>query len=204
MPLVYPELKAKFGDVVTYEQAPRQHTQLEFAFDVVQLASGKYHTQDYHQKIGFQGEQVAAGAGLSENLRPGAGPGDCERGPEHCQLPLCREPADSDGGPGRLALQAQGHPEAEPRRPAARLPAAQPAPRNSAKNTARSTRSPGFGARIISYFIRVLPKIGPLKPFAFKLPTPEAQKLFRASFRNVMASYCAHLPASPPTRPPAP
>ena len=31
---------------------------------------------------------------------------------------------------------------------------------------------PGIGARIVSYFIRILPKIGPLKPFAFKLPDP--------------------------------
>jgi hypothetical protein len=56
---------------------------------------------------------------------------------------------------------------------------------------------PGFGARIISYFIRVLPKIGPLKPFAFKLPTPEAQALFKASFRMVMANYRADIARQP-------
>ena len=54
MASVYPELAAKFGPVITYQQAPKQHMQLEFAFDVVQLASGKYHTQDYHTNIGFR------------------------------------------------------------------------------------------------------------------------------------------------------
>ena len=54
MASVYPELAAKFGPSITYEQAPKQHTQLEFAFDVVQLANGKYHTQEYHKNFGFQ------------------------------------------------------------------------------------------------------------------------------------------------------
>jgi hypothetical protein len=43
----------------------------------------------------------------------------------------------------------------------------------------------------------VLPKIGPLKPFAFKLPTPEAQDLFKASFRMVMANYRADIARQP-------
>jgi hypothetical protein len=40
IPTVYPDLKAKFGPVVTYEQSRVRHTEMEFSFDVVQVAAG--------------------------------------------------------------------------------------------------------------------------------------------------------------------
>lgn len=54
LPTIYGDLKRDFGPVVTYEQAPKRHTELEFAFDVLQVAAGRYRTQDYHQAIGFR------------------------------------------------------------------------------------------------------------------------------------------------------
>ena len=54
LPAMFPELKAEFGDQVTYEQAPTKHKQVEFAFDVVQLAAGRYRTEEYHDFIGFK------------------------------------------------------------------------------------------------------------------------------------------------------
>jgi hypothetical protein len=196
VPMVYPDLKAKFGDVVTYEQARKQHGQLEFSFDVVQLASGKYHSQDYHQKIGFQVSkapleraflktyglelgQVIVNVDLSiasyrfavSELIPTAA-----RAAWHYKrkdiLKL------SPGARRRDYLQRES-------------------PKAFRKEYGKEYKKPGFGARIISYFIRILPKIGPLKPFAFKLPTPEAQTVFRASFRKVMASYCANVARQP-------
>ena len=70
-------------------------------------------------------------------------------------------------------------------------------PRQFNKLYGKSYKKPGFGARLISYFIRILPKIGPLKPFAFKVPTPEAEQLFRSSFRKTMAAYCADISRQP-------
>ena len=70
-------------------------------------------------------------------------------------------------------------------------------PKKFRKEYGHEYKKPGFGARIISYFIRVLPKIGPLKPFAFKLPTPEAQQFLRASFQKTMVTYCADVARQP-------
>ncbi|WP_201986713.1 zinc dependent phospholipase C family protein [Hymenobacter rubidus] len=196
VPLVYPDLKAKYGDVVTYEQGKAQHGQLEFSFDVVQLASGKYHSQDYHQKIGFQVSkapleraflktyglelgQVIVNVDLSiasfrfavSQLIPQAA-----RAAWHYKR---KEILKLSPGARRRDYMQRNHPRA------------------FRKEYGNDYQKPGFGARIISYFIRVLPKIGPLKPFAFKLPTPEAEKIFRASFRKVMASYCANIARQP-------
>src|SRR6185369_1425320 len=46
-----------------------------------------------------------------------------------------------------------------------------------------------FGALLISLFIRIAPKIGPLKVFKFKIPTPEAEKIFLESFDETILNY---------------
>src|SRR6187401_2004519 len=38
VPMAYPKLRHKFGDQVTYVDAPKQHVIVEFSFDVVQAA----------------------------------------------------------------------------------------------------------------------------------------------------------------------
>jgi hypothetical protein len=52
--LMYPKLRAKFGNAVTYEQSPKNHVLVEFSFDVVQVASGAYAPEAYHSFIGFK------------------------------------------------------------------------------------------------------------------------------------------------------
>src|ERR1019366_550897 len=54
VPMLYPDLKEKYGDVVTYEQSPAAHLKTEFAFDVVQVANGHYAPEAYHDDIGFE------------------------------------------------------------------------------------------------------------------------------------------------------
>jgi len=54
VPLMYPKLRAEFGDAVTYAQAPKNHVLVEFSFDVVQVAAGAYAPAAYHSYIGFK------------------------------------------------------------------------------------------------------------------------------------------------------
>ena len=53
VPLLYPHLKKKYGDVVTYEQNPLAHVKTEFGFDVLEIAQGRYAPDSYHDFIGF-------------------------------------------------------------------------------------------------------------------------------------------------------
>ena len=52
--LMYPKLRAKYGQIVTYGQDPEAHMKVEFGFDVVEVASGNYAPQAYHDFIGFE------------------------------------------------------------------------------------------------------------------------------------------------------
>ncbi|GAB3650242.1 hypothetical protein GCM10027594_25490 [Hymenobacter agri] len=196
MASVYPDLKAKFGDIITYEQAPKQHTQLEFAFDVVQLASGKYRNSDYHQKIGFQVSKATLERAFLKTY-------GLELGQVIVNVDLSI--ASFRFAVSQLiptAARAAWHYKRKDIlkiSPGARRRdyLKQENPREFRKLYGNSYKKPGFGARILSYFVRILPKIGPLKPFAFKLPTPEAQAFFRASFQKTMAAYCANIARQP-------
>lgn len=54
VPVLYPKLRAKFGDVVNYAESPSAHLKTEFGFDVVQVARGQYASGAYHDFIGFE------------------------------------------------------------------------------------------------------------------------------------------------------
>ena len=53
VPLLYPKLKTKYGDLVTYEEDPLAHVKTEFGFDVLEVAQGRYAPDSYHDFIGF-------------------------------------------------------------------------------------------------------------------------------------------------------
>ncbi|GAA4493175.1 hypothetical protein GCM10023172_01400 [Hymenobacter ginsengisoli] len=52
--LVFPELYPRLGTPITYAQAPHQHAQVEFAFDVAQVQAGYYRSEDFHEAIGLR------------------------------------------------------------------------------------------------------------------------------------------------------
>ncbi|MBC8083163.1 MAG: zinc dependent phospholipase C family protein [Hymenobacter sp.] len=196
LPAVYPDLQRQFGNSITYEEAPIQHTQLEFAFDVMQLAAGRYRTAEYQRVIGFQ----VARPVLERAFRKTYG---LELGQVVFNVDLAvgsfrfavRQliPIAS-----RAAWQAQ---KKQIRRLSPRARRREYVYEQSEKEYRQrygtDYQKPGTGARILSYFVRVLPKVGPLRSFAFTLPTPEAQTLFKASFRGVMSRYCQLVDAQP-------
>jgi len=54
VPLLYPKLKQKYGDSVTYEEDKLAHVKTEFGFDVLEVAQGRYAPDNYHDFIGFE------------------------------------------------------------------------------------------------------------------------------------------------------
>ncbi|QJX47664.1 zinc dependent phospholipase C family protein [Hymenobacter taeanensis] len=196
MPSVYPELKQKFGNAITYEEAPIQHTQLEFAFDVVQLAAGRYRTADYQRAIGFKVSKPVLERAFKKTygLELGKVVFNVDlavstfRFAVRSLIPIA----------SRAAWQSQ---KKEIRRLSPRARRREYVYKQSEREYRKLYGSdyqvPGTGARVLSYFVRVLPKIGPLKPFAFKLPTPEAQKLFLSSFHDVSTEYCRRVELEP-------
>ena len=72
VPVLYPKLKKKYGDSVTYEEDPLAHVKTEFGFDVLEIAQGRYAPDSYHDFIGFGVSVPLAGTSLSGNVRLGS------------------------------------------------------------------------------------------------------------------------------------
>src|ERR1051325_4656989 len=54
VPILYPKLRRKFSsDILSYEDDPAAHLKTEFAFDVLEIAKGRYAPESYHDFIGF-------------------------------------------------------------------------------------------------------------------------------------------------------
>ena len=53
----------------------------------------------------------------------------------------------------------------------------------------------GIRSKILAVVLRVIPKVGPFSSLAFKLPTPEAERIFLDSFDKSAARYRGYLVA---------
>src|ERR1700683_1710150 len=54
VPMLYPKLRRKYGDVVTYDENPEAHLKTEFSFDVLEVARQHYASDAYHDFVGFE------------------------------------------------------------------------------------------------------------------------------------------------------
>jgi hypothetical protein len=188
VPMVYPQLREKFGDRVTYAQSPKRHVLVEFSFDVVQVASGAFASDAYHKFIGFQVPMPALERAFRETY-----------GLEMKDLFV-----DLD-----LAIGTYRHAVSEiiPEMTKVawrdkRKEILKVAPQmQEAKFVFRLTRAeyereygvdyakPKWYARVIGVMFKLLPKIGPFRPLSFKVPTPEAEQLFLESFTATQERY---------------
>jgi len=188
VPIVYPDVRKKFGDVVTYADDKTSHLRMEFAFDVLQTARGNYASQDYHNYIGFQVADTLLSKAFAETY-----------GLEITQVfsnfnralgtfrwtvkNLFPEITKAAWVTKKKDIR-KSQPDATGRKFTYRMQ------RNQYhKEFGKEREKTGIGANILSFLIRILPKIGPLKTLKFKIPGPEAEKLFIQGFDTVLVHY---------------
>lgn len=188
VPILYPELRAKYGEEVTYADSPSKHIKTEFGFDVVQVARGRYAPESYHDFIGFK---VAKDV-LSRAFKRTYG----------LELKDVFKSMDLAFGSFRFSVSTiipeatkiaweTKKDEIEKLSPGVtREKFVYTLSRASyEKEWGKVYEKPGFFAKSMAYVMRVLPKVGPLKALAFKPPTPEAEKLFIESFNSTIERY---------------
>src|SRR5258708_24611995 len=54
VPILYPGLRKKYGDSVSFENNRLPHVKTEFGFDVLEIARERYAPDSYHDFIGFE------------------------------------------------------------------------------------------------------------------------------------------------------
>jgi hypothetical protein len=192
--LMFPKLRAKYGDVVTYVQAPAHHVSVEFSFDVVQVARGTYLPDAYHGFIGFQVAKPVLARAFQEIYALEMKDVFAD---EDLSISTFRK-AVSEIVP-ELTRAAWREKNDEIRRLVPNVDenafVFRFTRQQFEKEFGDRYQKPGLLARVAGLLYRLLPKIGPLKPLDFETPTPEAEQLFLQSLEDTRARYAASLDA---------
>ena len=57
------------------------------------------------------------------------------------------------------------------------------------KRWGKNYDKPGEGTKVAAFFIKLIPKVGPLKALSLRMPTPQAEAMFRDSFDKALDQY---------------
>src|SRR5664279_4145440 len=188
VPMLYPELEKKFGQVVTYEDNPLAHIKTEFGFDVLQVAKGHYASDSYHQFIGFEvalpllekAFRETYGINLNSVFKEEQTAANSYRHSINSLIPTATRVA-WDLKQNEIEKDLPGITRKKFRYNLSRA--------SFEKEWGKDYRPPSTGEKSLALFIRLLPKIGPLKILTFRTPTPEAERLFEQSFNATIDRY---------------
>jgi hypothetical protein len=184
----FPKLAKKYGNVVTYENDPKAHIRTEFGFDIVQVAKNRYTSDRYHDFIGFEMSKPLMERAFVKTYG----------------IPLTDVMANEDLAIGtfrraiskvipemtRVALVSrkkelvQETPNFNAKKFRYYLSRS-----NYQKEWGKGYRKPTFGTRVLAFFLRIVPKIGPFKAVDFKIPTKQTEDLYIASVDSTLDNY---------------
>ena len=186
--LSFPKLRAKYGDEVTFADDPKAHIRTEFGFDMVQVAKNRYTSDRYHDFMGFDVSKPVLerafertyGLKLEEVVtQPKLAIGTFRRAvsqvlPEMTRVALATRRAE-------IVKDAPNFNEKEFLYHLSRS--------EYEKEWGKEYQKPGLIARIIALFIRWVPKWGPSKALAFKIPTTQTEDMYIQSVNRTVEAY---------------
>jgi len=188
VPILYPALRKKYADVVTYEDNPAAHLRTEFGFDVLQVAKERYAADNYHNFIGFEVSTALLERAFQDiyalQLRPLFGNLDDVIGSYRHTVSTVIPKATKVAWVLKKKDIQRDLPGITQRKFLYNLSKA-----SYEKEWGKNYQKPGFGATFLAFILRIIPKIGPLKALSFRTPTPETEKMFMASFNTALDEY---------------
>ena len=188
----YPKLKKKFGNSVKYAQDKTAHIKTEFGFDMVQVAKNRYASERYHDFIGFKVSKP-----LLERVFPVIYGVEVKDILAHEDLAIgTYRFSISRLIPQMTKVALQTHkkelmsekPTFAKQKFLYRLKRTE-----YEKEWGKDYIKPGIGTRILATILRLVPKIGPFKALAFKVPTPQTEDMYIKSINTTIDRYRAFL-----------
>jgi hypothetical protein len=192
VPIVYPKLRAKYGDEVTYAEDASSHINLEFGFDVLQVARGRYASEAYQDFIGFEVSEPVLQRAFVKTY--GIELADIFKSLDLSIGTYRRAASEIIPELTRVAWETKRE-EIEKAMPGiTREKFIYNLSRADYENKwGKNYEEPGMAAKALAFFFRAVPKVGPFKALKFKVPTPEAERLFIQSFNATLDQYRALL-----------
>jgi hypothetical protein len=188
----FPKLKKKYGNEVTYAEDPKAHIRTEFGFDMVQVAKNRYTSDRFHDFIGFEVSQPLLERAFQETY--GLKLSDVIHDEELAIGTFRWSVSQVIPQMTRVALlsrkqeMVQEDPNFDKKKFLFYLSRA-----HYERHWGKGYRRPGIGSRILAFFLRIVPKIGPFKALNFKIPTRQTENLYIASVNRTVEDYSAQL-----------
>jgi hypothetical protein len=188
VPVLYPKLRERFGDVVNYGQNPAAHLKTEFGFDVVQVARGQYASGAFHDFIGFEVSKPvmerAFKATYGLDLKDVFAAIDVSIGTFRWTVNT------TIPGMTKVAweLKEKEIVQLTPAITRERFVFSQTRAEYEQRWGTEYKRPGGFH-KFLAMLMRIVPRVGPFKPLAFAPPTAETEKWFLDSFAKTLTYY---------------
>jgi hypothetical protein len=190
--ITFPKLREKYGSEVTYVDNPTAHIRTEFGFDMVQVAKNRYTSDNFHDFIGFNISKPLLERAFADTYG--------------LQLQDVMHNEDLAIGTFRHAISklipdmtrvalisrrkeiVRDTPNFNEKEFLYHLSRAQ-----YQKEWGNGYRKPGFGSRVLALFLKIVPKVGPFKAVAFKIPTTQTEDMYIKSINRTVDDYGALL-----------
>jgi hypothetical protein len=183
----YPKLRARYGNLIAYEQNPEAHLKTEFSFDVVQVAKHRYFSQQYHDFIGFEVSQSLIDRAFQDTY--GIATQDFLRNQdvsiESYRFAVSRVIPEMT----QVALASRSQHLEEKNDSARREFLYHLSRADYQRDFGAKYRHPGCFARVLAFLLKLVPKFGSLKALAYKDPTAQTEDLYFKSMDNVVNEY---------------
>ncbi len=188
VPLLYPKLRSKFGNSITYADDAFSHSKTEFGFDVFQSAKSRYAPEAYKEFIGFQVAKPVLQKAFEDtygmrieqvflNLDLAIG---SYRRAVGTILPALT----------KVAWQLKGSAIRKDAPGITRKKFLYNLSRSSyEKNWGGTYQRPGIRSKILAGFFHIVPRVGPFKALAFEKLTPETEQLYMVGFNASVDRY---------------
>jgi Zinc dependent phospholipase C len=188
VPMMYPKVRAKVGPRALYVDSPARHIMVEFAFDVVQVARGGYVAQDYRDRIGFEVSKPLLARAFRETY--GLELDDVFTDVDLAIATYRHAVGTTIPDLTRIAWREK-HEEIERRTPDVNEHSFVYAltKRDYDQQFGGRYRKPSLLARTIGVMMKILPRIGPLKPLAFEPLTADVEAMFDKSITAARGRY---------------
>jgi hypothetical protein len=188
----YPHLRHRFGPIVTYDDNKTAHLRNEYGFDVVEVAHGAYSQQNYRDFIGFQVAEPLMNRAFEETY--GLPIEDVLKHEDLSIASFRYSVSKLIPKMTRVALAGYGKQIKQANPSFAKQEFVYRLHRTDfEKQYGKQYTHPGFGDRMVAFFLAIIPKVGPFSALKLHLPDGAQQTQYLANFNAVENAYRAQI-----------
>ena len=193
--LEFPSLRKKYGERVTYAQDPKAHIRTEFGLDVEEVAKNRFGGDVYHDFIGFEVSQGVLERAFQKtygiNIKDVFNDLDLSIGTYRYAIRGVIPSMTKAALVAHEKEMKQADPKFDKKSFRYRMSRKQ-----YEQEFGKNYRRPGIVTRMLAWFLRHVPNIGPFSALAFKKPTPQQEKIYLESLERTESEYRKELVAA--------